>query len=342
MKYIFLLLFIIFNYGCSSRSGGLDVCKMLKMDNCNNSKRSLNRSAGASLPSVNAAAFSNPAAISLSRGLGIESIHYGGFAQFGLVTGTGRIGAAISNFPNDGTFFGNTAVESSYSSRLRYVDRLPYDGDKFVLASGFNLFGGKKKTGLQADIGLMYRRQTELEEDYFGGGLTLSFNRIISIGYATYNDIFYEDLRGKLVDVVNNNGTVTENVYFPIDNLYLYQTDVKVESYTAGLKFSKFALDYVKFVSLFSNQTSNFAIDQTESNIYNLSYFYTTWIFSYGRRWEKSFREIVDEDGNFKNQNEKWDSFLGAQYATSNGFLLGAFINYYLQDDLSLGVTYFF
>lgn len=312
------------------------------MDNCNNSKRSLNRSAGASLPSVNSAAFTNPAAISLSRGVGVESIHYNGFAQLGLVTGTGRVGAAISNFPNDGTFFGNTAMESNFSSRLRYTERTPYDGDKFVLATGFNLFGGKKKKGLQADVGLMYRRQTEIEEDYFGGGLTLSYNKIISVGFATYEDVFYEDLRGKTQDVINSDGSVVENVVFPVDSAYLYSADVNVTSYTAGLKFSKLALDYVKFVSSFTNQTSNFDVDQVESQIYNLSYFYTTWIFSYGRRYEKSFREIVDEAGNFKTQKEKWDSFLGAQYATSNGFLLGAFVNYYLQDDLSFGITYFF
>lgn len=312
------------------------------MDNCNNSKRSLNRSAGASLPSVNSAAFTNPAAISLSRGVGVETIHYDGYAQVGLVTGTGRVGAAISNFPSDGTFFGNTAIEIPNKYRLRLLDGKRFEEDKFILATGFNVFGGKQKEGLQMDVGLIYRRQTEKEKDYYGGGVTFTFNKIASVGFATYNDVYYDDLRGKKIYQVDDNGNITTNVYYSNDIYWFYDVEYKVTTVTGGLKFSKFAIDYIRFVTEFEDHSGNVdQFDIAEASIYNISYFYTTWIFSYGRRFEKSFKEIYEDDI-FREKLHKSDTFLGAQYATANGFLLGGFYNYYLLNEISLGLTYFF
>lgn len=307
------------------------------MDNCNNSKKGLSRSAGASLPSVNAAAFSNPAAIALSRGWGVESIHYQGEAQLGLVYGTGRIGGAIASNPNDGTFFGNVAVEDTNSFRLREIQNERFKEDKFVLAGATNLFGGKKKKGLSADLGVMWRRNQTAEEDNFGAGITLTFNKIISVGYARYRDLYFNDLRLQTGKVVDQFGETTD-VIFSNDDSNKFEINYEVESFIYGVKFSNVAFDYVKFVTTFDNDTAN-----SDTVIWNLSYFYTKWIFSYGRRHENSFKEVFDlEREEFVFEEDKNESFLGAQYATDNGFLLGAFINYYLQDELSLGVTYFF
>jgi hypothetical protein len=65
------------------------------------------------------------------------------------------------------------------------------------------------------------------------------------------------------------------------------------------------------------------------------------WIFSYGRRFEKSFKEVY-EDEVFIVEKDKSDTFVGAQYATKSGIIVGGFINYYLFGELSLGLTYFF
>ncbi len=334
MKLWILSLIFIFS-GCASRSKPT-ICEYLKLDNCNNSKRSLSRSAGASLPSVNAAAFNNPAAISLNRGLGVESIHYDGYAQVGLITGTGRIGAAISNFPNDGTFFGNTAIESDNDYRKRIIDGKKFEDDKIVLAGALNLFGAKTKTGLQMDLGLIYRRHNELEKDYYGGGLILSYAKFISIGASYYDDVYYQNLSGKDDEVIDEEGNATTIIY-PEDPDLITETDFSVRSYVAGLRFSKLALDYIHFDVISEDEDYN----EISIDIYNLSYFYKKWILSYGRRFETSFKEVYQEE-TFIQEKEKSDTFLGAQYATNNGFLLGAFINYYLINDLSLGLTYFF
>jgi len=307
------------------------------MDNCGNSTRSLSRSAGASLPSVNSAAFNNPAAISLSRGLGIETIHYGGESQVGIITGTGRVGAAISNFPNDGTFFGNSPVEDNYSYRMRKVDGEKFKEDKLVLAGGFNLFGAKQKKGIQADVGLMYRKNNELDESFYGGGLTISINKFLSFGYASYNDVHYKDLRNQIVDIVNDDGTVIEGVPLGNSNIYLFDNRFSVYSYTAGLKFSNIAFDYIKFITKFEDN----AFEDKISSIYNISYFYKTWIFSYGRRLDEGITDVY-EDKKFILEEDYLESFIGAQYAANGGFIIGGFYNYYLLNELSVGLTYFF
>lgn len=337
MRILGITLLLIFT-SCARRSKPT-ICEYLKLDNCNNSKRSLSRSSGASLPSVNSAAFNNPAAVSMARGVGVESIHYQGNAQLGIVTGTGRIGAAISNNPSDGTFFGNTPIESMNEYRLRFLDKSPLEQDKLALATAVNLFGGKKKKGLQADLGLIYKRHTEKEKDYYGGGLILSYNKFISIGFSQYDDVHYKDFRNQEGIVVDQFGNGT-NVIFTNDLYNLIDVEFTVTNTVFGLKFSNIALDYL-LIRTTAKEEDDF--DPITIQIYNASYFYRQWIFSYGTRFEKSFTEVFDEElKQFITQEEKSDGFLGAQYATSNGFLLGIFHNYYLFDELSLGLTYFF
>lgn len=324
--------------GCARRSQPT-ICEYLKLDNCNNSKRSLGRSSGASLPSVNSAAFNNPAAVSLARGLGLESIHYQGKAQLGLVTGTGRIGAAISNNPSDGTFFGHTPIESMNEYRERFINASAFEQEKISLATAVNLWGGKKKKGFQADLGVIYKRQTKKEKDYYGAGLALSYNKFISIGYSQYDDVHYKDFRGQEGVVYDQfaNGT---NIIFTENLINLFDIEYRVTNTVFGLKFSNLALDYLLITSA-PVEVEDY--DPIEIKIYNASYFYRQWIFSYGRRFEKSHIEVFDiESQSFITQEEKSDTFLGAQYATKNGFLLGAFHNYYLFDEISFGLTYFF
>ncbi len=334
MNYL-IVVFIFILSSCASLSKPT-ICEYLKLDNCNNSKRSLARSAGASLPSVNSAAFNNPAAIALNRGLGIESIHYDGYAQLGLITGSGRVGAAISNFPNDGSFFGSTAIESENEYRKRLINGKKFEDNKLVLAGAVNVFGAKSKTGLQMDLGLIYRRQTEVEKDYFGGGLIFSYAKFLSLGFSYYDDVMYSNLSGKEDTIVDEDGNES-SIQYPTSISLITETNFSVQSYVAGLRFSKIALDYIHF-DLNSNDTD---INEVTVDIYNLSYFYRKWILSYGRRFESSFKEVY-EDEKFIDQKEKSATFLGGQYATNNGLLLGLFWNYYLLYDLSLGLTYFF
>lgn len=335
MKKIALLLLFL-NACASSNQGQPNICKILKVDNCNNSKRSLSRSAGASLPSVNAAAFSNPAAIALNKGWGVESIHYQGEAQLGLVYGTGRVGGAVASAPNEGTFFGNVAVEDSQNFRRRTLEPERFKEEKFALAGAVNIFGGKRKKGLSLDLGGMWRRHLELEEDFFGGGATLSWNRVLSFGIAQYNDVYFLDLRDQQGEVFDQFGNATSVIFGPSA---LYEYRYQVTNFIYGLKFSNLALDYVTIKTEYEDEL----FDPSFSSVWNLSYFYQRWIFSYGRRFEESFKEFYDpESEEFVTRKEKDAVFLGAQYSLPHGFVAGIFHNYYLLNDLSLGLTYFF
>ncbi|MAZ47446.1 MAG: hypothetical protein CME65_02720 [Halobacteriovoraceae bacterium] len=335
MKLAIIVLFLLQSCG-TFKSQQPNICKVLKLDNCNNSKRGLSRSAGASLPSVNAAAFSNPAAIALNKGWGVESITFGNESQLGLVYGTGRVGGAVASSPNDGTFFGNLAVEDSQNYRRRVMALERFKEEKWAFSGGVNLFGGDEKRGLSLDIGGMWRRHLELEEDHFGGGLTLTWNKILSLGVSQYNDVYYQDLRDREGQIFDQEGNAT-SVIFGSNSLYEYR--YRVTSFVYGLKFSVLAFDYITLKTEYEDE----AIEPSYSTVWNMSYFYRRWIFSYGKRFEESFKEVYDsEEEIFLTQKRKDDVFLGAQYALPFGLVVGGFYNYYLLDDLSLGLTYFF
>ena len=84
-----------------------------------------------------------------------------------------------------------------------------YKEDKFALSGGLNIFGGNKKKGLSLDVGGMWRRHLELEEDHFGGGITLTWNKFLSLGFAQYNDVYFLDLRDEQGQVFDQNGNGT-------------------------------------------------------------------------------------------------------------------------------------
>tara|TARA_Y100000385_G_C12971671_1_gene584308 strand:+ start:250 stop:450 length:201 start_codon:yes stop_codon:yes gene_type:complete len=66
-------------------------------------------------------------------------------------------------------------------------------------------------------------------------------------------------------------------------------------------------------------------------------------MFTFGTREEESPRETYDHDQEkMVSEKFKYDSFLGVQYALGNHFVLGLFNNYYLLDEWTLGVTFFF
>ena len=253
----------------------------------------------------------------------------------GIITGTGRIGAAITNSPNAGTFFGNTAIETKNQYRQRAVNFEKFEEDKISLASAFNVFGGQRKKGLSLDIGVIYKYHEELQKSYFGGGTILSFNKFINIGASYYEDVHYINYSGLIENSIDAFGNSTPLIH-GINPLNITETEFRVNSYTAGLKFSVLAIDYINFATTSDDPTFSGATVE----IYNMSYFYNKWIMSYGRRFESSLKEEYSAKI-FTSINNKSDSFMGVQYATDSGFMLGAFINYYLFNDLSFGVTYF-
>jgi hypothetical protein len=116
----------------------------------------------------------------------------------------------------------------------------------------------------------------------------------------------------------------------------------KVRNYIVGLNLRNFSLDYSWIRTTRDGDNENSLI-----KIFTASYFYKLWMFTYGTRLEDSNRELytIDEDENITFRNDeriKGEGFLGAQFAAGNHFVLGMFYNYYLLNELSVGLTFFF
>lgn len=304
---------------------------------CTNLKRNQSRPVNSSLPTQSSAVFNNPAAVNTDRGFGIESIHYKGDAQLGLVTGTGRVGAAISNNPSEETFFGNGVQEDTLTYRERWFEKDQYKSEKFILSTAVNLFGKKRRKGLQMDLGINYRYINDIKSSFLGGGLALNWSRIISASYAEFRDAYVKDLRGKTITYYEVDGSKSTFTY-PQDNIYLFQKHFQVKNYTLGFNYSNWSFDYSWFT------TTNLD-DNTKSyvKIFNSSLFYKKWMFSFGTREEESQREYFDpKKEEMITQKFKYNIFIGAQYALGKHFVIGLFNNYYLLNEWSLGLTFFF
>ena len=287
------------------------ICEMLKLDNCNNSKRALSRSNSASFPNTTSAALNNPAAVAMDRGFGIESVFYKQVGRTGIVTGTGRVGAAISTASAQETFFNHYSLETPTDRRARLLTNDVYEPDNTAIALATNVFGSKNSRGLRMDIGGIYRHNGQRNSSYGGAGVSLGYRQMINVGYSKYRDVLYNE--DELIDI-----------------------GVEVENQIAGIKLANLALDYLVITTKFDNEL----IDESVIKILSASLFYQRWIFTYGKRQEESFREIYKNQV-FETPEVKHDGFLGVQYAIGDHFILGLYQNYYLLNEVSAGIAFF-
>lgn len=304
---------------------------------CSNVRRNQSRPTNSSLPTQSSAVFTNPAAVSTDRGFGIESIHFKGDAQIGIVTGTGRVGAAVSNNPSDETFFGNGVQEDILSYRTRWFNQDKYISNKLALSGAMNIFGKGKKSGLQMDIGASYRKIPEIETDYVGGGVAFNWSRIFSFSYSEFRDAYVKDYRNQTVKFYDPDGS-NYSITFPDTATSLYINHYQVKNYVAGFNYHNWSFDYSWFTT--TNLENNL---KTYVKIFNTSYFHGNWMFSFGTREEEGPREYFDPETEMMViEKFKYNTFLGAQYALGNNFVIGLFNNYYLLKEWTLGVTFFF
>ena len=331
LKFLSIIFLII-----STPVYSITICDLFP-EYCTNLKRNQSRPVNSSYPTQSSAVFNNPAAVNTDRGLGIESIHYKGKAQLGIITGTGRIGAAISNNPSEETFFGNGVQEDYLSYRERWFEKNQYESEKFVFSTAMNIFGKKKRKGLQMDLGINYRNINDINTSYLGGGLALNWSRIISISYAEFRDAYVKDFRGKTVSLYNTDGSKSTTT-FTNDDIYLYERHFQVKNYTFGINYHNWSFDYSWFTT--TNLDDN---SKSYVKVFNSSLFYKKWMFSFGNREEESQREYFDpKKDRMITQKFKYNVFLGAQYAIGKHFVVGIFNNYYLLNEWSLGLTFFF
>ncbi|MBI2520116.1 MAG: hypothetical protein HYV97_06855 [Bdellovibrio sp.] len=314
---VIFLMFLCTSLDCYA---DLDLlCEKLKLELC--SRRNYSRRSNASMPTEQSAFRMNPSAIPTDKGLGIETIIDDGDYNFGLVTGTGKVGAAVGPNSVDDSFFGNMAIEADAEYRTRMLAEKKYKSQKTVVAGAVNLYGGgANKKPIKVNLGLAgrYNKYTKNFRTGLGGALELG---IFSVGYSKYKDEYY---------YLSPDPNVTPNTIYP------YEATVT----TFGMKVPYFAIDY----SQVKNKLNVTATTDLETTIKLLSgtLFWRSWMFTYATRTEDSYRPQYDfETKQFTYVRQKSQSFLGLQYAHKNKLVLGVFHNYYLLEDYSIGITWF-
>jgi hypothetical protein len=337
MMKIFLALMLFISHYAYSRSNP-SICDYIQYGKCYTVLKNQSRNGIGSYPSQTAGSFTNPSSVLIDRGLGIEILDPDTGTQVSLVSGTGRVGAAVSSNPNDDTFFGNFAVEDINTKRVRDLDNRMYDTDKLALAFAGNIFGKKSKF-LRLDLGVMYRKHPDSDNEYFGGGATLGITKYFQVGYSEYKDEFYHDYRNESTFLVDVNGNRTPITYAN-DPLNISQFEYDVRNYVFSFRLKSFALDYSVIQTTFEN-----GLEDSEVRITSLSFFWRRWMFTYATRREISYREHWDEDRQMFIPNSveepDFDGFLGVQYSLTKNIIVGIFSNYFLQNETSLGLTIF-
>lgn len=309
MKYIAFTFFLI------QSALALDPCVIAKLKICDN-KGLGGKSIGASNP-TSSSSFSSPSALASAKGLGLEGILWDGL-DISLITGNGQIGAGISSSNSDDTFFGNTAkeLESDYETRVAsglVTGNGKYDLKKYTFATALTLYKTKKKL-FTVNLGLLAKYIEETSNIHFGVGASFSLGPL-NVGITRFKD---------------------EGIAQDLDSLGTRDaTSFYVNTINAGVNLHFLNLDY----TFFDNQLGH----NNQAHIFSGGIFIKKFIFSYGRRLEISSRRKYDFTNNiFLEQERVWRSFTGLQYQISKKWMMGALVNYYLNQELSLVLTGFF
>lgn len=301
------------------------ICNKLKLKNC--PWGSYSKSSQASHPTQSGGFNFNPSSIPTDKGIGVEVLNYNGDQDYALVTGTGRIGAAISPSNYEDSFFGNMSFEAddAYLGRKRAGKK--YTSEKYSFATAVNLYDNKKKRAktFRANAGLIAKYNNETSKFNWGAGLALEIS-LFSIGISRYKDDY----------LIIEDATV--------DNLFIqnYQNfeRYEVETFTFGIKLPHVVADYTYLL----NKFDYFGIQKKDTiTLVTMTVFWRSWMFTLGTRKEVSFRPFY----NFKTElletkDEKHESFFGSPILDQQKLYRRSLSELLSQSRLYPGINRFF
>ncbi len=273
----------------------------------------------------------NPSTVPTSRGLGLEFLIYKGI-DYSLVTGTGRVGAAISPSNSDETFFGAAAFESLPDYQTRKMTQTKYATQKYTLATAFNIYNNEESglSHLALNLGVMAKYNSVSNAISPGGGLS-GLVGPISFSYAVYGDESDYSLKAYV------SGANERDIY-------------QVQTYSLGLSLGSLSVDYsVLNLNLKNSQITGTGLTGMSNafsaviSVATATLFYKRGIYTLASRQEDSLRPTYDyATQSLISQFTKKDFFASIQYVATQHFFVGLLYNYYLLQDLSLGLTLFF
>ncbi len=234
--------------------------------------------------------------------------------DFALVTGTGRVGAALSPTSAEETFFGNPGFELSGDYLQRHIEKKKFVSQKIALATAVNVWSNKSSglKKLSVNLGLLGRYNKITKSIKPGGGIS-AIAGPLTVGYAYAED------------------------EFAIDDPTFIPFQYKTATYSVGLSLKSLAVDYSNLTLSAENGFVPIKIQLVTASL-----LLQKWIITAAQRTENSLRPEYDKTTQslvFK--EKKTDVFGGVQFAVHKKVLIGAFYNYYLLDELSVGLTVF-
>ena len=296
-----------------------DVCKYLKY--CRGSTRGSSQS----LPSSSSAGNLNPSNISSVKGFGIETIYQpNNPLSFDIVTGNGKIGALIS--PSlENSFFGNRSIEIDDLFLIRRNNKTQYKNNKINLGIGLNLID---KKNIALGVGYSVKRNPDIKKLNSGVGASI---KLFILNFGAY--IYQDDVKINLGNYIN---PYTYTNYSTIYGSSSYQEKFSVKTFTAGATISNLSLDFGVIKTKY-----NFYTDNTLIYLYSGSYSFKSFLFNYAIRKENSSNlDVIN--GSLTKVRNKTENYYSAEYLMNHTIVMGLHYNYFLLQELSASLTFFF
>lgn len=259
----------------------------------------------------------NPSAVPKEKGLGLELIYYDKAFDFALVKGLGRVGAAISPSNSEETFFGPPGIELPPDLVSRKVDKHKFPSQKYTLAAAFGLLDNKQ-SGLERfelNLGVMGKYNRLTKETDGGAGLTGVLGPL-TFGYSIYND-----------------QTQLDYTPYGLDDKPV--TRYRVETYSIGLFLHSILIDY----SVLRMMADSVAT----TTVLTGALLFKRLILTAALRRDSSILPSYNyATRTLDATTERGEVFGGVQVGITSAIMVGAFYNYYLMRETSLGLTVFF
>lgn len=280
------------------------------------------RSGGKSLPSAIISGSLNPGTLSKIKGIGLEGVvQPKNKPLYGVVTGTGKIGALVSS-SQENSFFGNRSIELPSEIYRRYHESKRYQNNKVTLAGGVGIVN---KQNFALDFGAIVRRNSDTQKILPGIGLSGNL-WFLTFGYSVYRD----DIKLQLNDeYAPEYGTTYADHY----NSPTYQETFTAGALTLGTRVDNFFFEYSAIATKYK-----FYQEDTLIRIFSAAYNRKKWLFNLAFRTEDSPNYKYVDDRVIAERKKK-STYLGIQYSTGRHLLLGVAYNRFLLDDLSASLT---
>lgn len=307
------ILLLLSAFSFSTRAD--DECTYFKFCGASSTRKSVNTSTSSII---------NPSNLAKVKGIGLESLFQeNNEVAFSVVSGNGKMGAALIAPSLENSFFGNRSLELDEDYLHRYRNQKRYENKKINLAFGINLI---EKNNFSLSLGLSARRNPDIKKINPGFGITSQF-WIFNFGFYTYKD----DVKINLT----NRYEPYSAIYYPTRfNSETYQESFQVNTATFGFNIKNFNFD----VGLINTKYAFYYDAPTEIVIYTAGYKLNKLFLHAGIRQERSPNLAIENDQLVLKRDKEYN-YLGLQYMLNKHIVLGIGHNTFLLDEYSATIT---